>query len=277
VSSTTTKVIAGCSVGCLLVVAAAAMVGWLGYRWAKDAVATVENAAATQHELTETFGRVDEFVPSLDPGVPADRLEVFLSVREALSEPRRELIEAVDLVAPPGDGSQAPGGLRMAAAGARLAPRTLALTNARNQTLLDAGMGLGEYTWIYWLSYHAWLGHPVGESQLHEVMAARAAAGESMQLQFSGNLEPESIRWRLRLDLVSMLENLVTALEGDPQRRQWRLEVTTVLAETEADPEKLPWGDGVPDPVAQTLEPYREGLEATYSQATNVFELLDLD
>lgn len=98
-----------------------------------------------------------------------------------------------------------------------------------------------------------------------------------MQLQFSGNLEPESIRWRLRLDLVSMLENLATALEGDPQRRQWRREVTTALAETEADSEKLPWGDGVPDPVAQALEPYREGLEATYSPATNVFELLDLD
>jgi hypothetical protein len=29
--------------------------------------------------------------------------------------------------------------------------------------------------------------------------------------------------------------------------------------------------------VAQTLEPYREGLEATYSPASNVFELLDLD
>jgi hypothetical protein len=253
------------------------MIGWVGYRWAEDAVATVEGAAAAQRELDETYGPVDEFVPFPDPGVPADRLEVFLSVRDALSEPRRELIEAVERVAPPGDGVQAPGGLRMAAAGARLAPRTLRLTTARNQALLDAGMGLGEYVWIYWLSYHAWLGHPVGESQLHEVMAARSAAGNTMQLNFSGYLEPERIRWRLRLDLISMLDNLATALAGDPQRQWWRSQVAAAIADIQADPEMLPWRNGVPDAVAQTLEPFRERLEATYSPAANVFELLELD
>ena len=30
---------------------------------------------------------------------------------------------------------------------------------ARNEALLAQGMGLGEYTWIYALTYHVWLGH----------------------------------------------------------------------------------------------------------------------
>ncbi len=55
-----------------------------------------------------------------------------------------------------------------------MAPRLLEFAGARNQALLDVGMGLGEYTWIYWLTYHAWLGHPVGDSLLNEIMEASA-------------------------------------------------------------------------------------------------------
>ena len=33
------------------------------------------------------------------------------------------------------------------------------LFEARNQALLDKGMGIGEYTYIYILAYYSWLGH----------------------------------------------------------------------------------------------------------------------
>jgi hypothetical protein len=38
----------------------------------------------------------------------------------------------------------------------------------------------------------------------------------------------------------------------------------------------MPWEDGLPEAFAVGLEPYRDRLEATYSPATNQFELLEL-
>ena len=43
-SSTTTKVLAGCGVGCLLVLLAIGGVTWMGYRWTKETIETVESA-----------------------------------------------------------------------------------------------------------------------------------------------------------------------------------------------------------------------------------------
>ena len=36
-SNTTTKVLAGCGVGCLLITVALVGLGWMGYRWARTA------------------------------------------------------------------------------------------------------------------------------------------------------------------------------------------------------------------------------------------------
>lgn len=275
-SSTSSKVLTGCAFGCLALMIVVGVVGWMGYRWTQDAVATVETAAEAERELEERFGRVREFRPPLDHGLSEERLEIFLSLRELLSVPRRELAEAVAGIAPTeGDGKPA-GGLRTAGAGMRIAPRTLELNRARNQALLDNGMGLGEYTWYYWLSYYAWLGHPPAESELHDALAERAASGGTMQMSFGGDLEPERMTWRLRRDLLAMLTNHVEDLAGDPERTDWREEVEAEIREVDADPDRVPWQDGVPQAIADRLEPYRDRLESTYSPATNIFELLVL-
>jgi hypothetical protein len=38
------------------------------------------------------------------------------------------------------------------------------LNQLRNEALLAHRMGLGEYTWLYVLAYHSWLGNPVPDS-----------------------------------------------------------------------------------------------------------------
>ena len=44
-SSTSSKVLTGCAFGCLALLIVVGVVGWMGYRWTQDAVATVETAA----------------------------------------------------------------------------------------------------------------------------------------------------------------------------------------------------------------------------------------
>jgi len=276
-ASTTSKVLAGCGVGCLLVVIMGVGAGFMGYRWVKDTTETAEEAGRIGRELEETYGPARAFVPAPGPGVPSDRMEVFLAVRDALTESREELASAVRGLASAAEDGGVASGFRVAGAGVSLAPRTLAFVSARNQALLDAGMGVGEYCWIYWFTYEAWLGHPADDSELHDFMEEHNSEHGSVQIHVDGGMEPERITWQLRRDITAMLHNLENALAADPDQADLLEAVTAELVELDADPGRVPWQDGLPEAFAVGLAPYRERLEATYSSATNPFELRELE
>jgi hypothetical protein len=276
-TSTTSKVLTGCGIGCLLVIVFAAGVSFMGYRWVKDTTEAVEEAGRVERALEEQYGPTRAFVPPAGPGVPADRMEIFLAVREGLTERRDELASAVTGLASAAEARGAASGLRAARAGVSLAPLALGFANARNQALLDAEMGMGEYTWIYWFSYHAWVGHPAGDSELHDVMNRPTSGEGSVQFHIDGGMEPEQITWRLRRDITAMLRNLESELATDPDAADLFQAVTAELAELEADPGRVPWQTGLPENFAVGMEPYRDRLEATYSRATNPFELVEFE
>jgi hypothetical protein len=187
------------------------------------------------------------------------------------------LEEAISgLVPGEGEGGMT-GGLRAARAGTRIAPRTLDFSRARNEALLSAGMGFGEYTWIYWLTCDAWLGNPADASTLHDLMAERSTSDGSVQVHFGGAMEPERVTWRLRRNITAMLRNLDEDLAADSEPSGLRELVTAELETLEADPARIPWEDGLPEPFTAGLEPYRDRFEASYSPATNPFELLELE
>ncbi len=276
-STTTSKVLTGCGIGCLLAIVLIVGFGWMGYRWARLAADAVESVGQTEARLEERFGPVRGFRPPVDGRIPADRLEAFLMVRESLTAQRTELEEAIAGLTPGEGESGMTGGLRAARAGAQMAPRALGFSRARNESMLSADMGFGEYTWIYWLTYDAWLGNPADASTLHDVMAERSTSDGSIQFHFGGGMEPERIAWRLRRDVTAMLRNLDEDLAADSDLSGLKELVKAELQELEADPARIPWEDGLPEEFAVGLEPYRTRLEATYSPATNPFELLELD
>jgi len=250
---------------------------YMGYRWVRDTTEAVEEAGRVERELEDRYGSVLAFVPPAVPGVPNDRMEVFLAVRESMSEERDELERAVNGLASVGEGGGVASGLRAAKAGVSLAPLTFGLTNARNRALLEQGMGMGEYTWIYWMTYFAWLGHSAEESKLHEIMEERDSEHGSVRIHMDGGMEPERVTWRLRRDIRAMLKNLERELAADPEKADMLEAVTAELAELDADPGRVPWQDGLPEAFAAGLDPYRERLETTYSGATNPFELIEFD
>ena len=273
-SNTTTKVLAGCGVGCLLLTIAVAGLGWMGYRWAKTAAEVVEAAELAERELEAKYGSAGEFTPPADGQAIADRIEAFLAVRELMKPERTALSEAVAALAPADGGTV--GGLRAARAGISMAPRILEFAGARNKSLLEVGMGSGEYVWFYWLTYHAWIGHPVGESLLEELLEARSETGGSMQMHID-TMDTEHLEWQLRRNLVAMLRNLENEIAADPERTELSEMVASELASIETDPSRTPWPDGLPETFVVGLDPYRDRLEESYSPATNPFELLQLD
>jgi hypothetical protein len=95
-------------------------------------------------------------------GVPtADRLEAFLAVRGELAEWRRIMATASGEFAVDRQ-RQRSGGLKdlvnLVNTGSDLMPTYAGFWVARNEALLDQGMGPHEYSFIYRLVYHTWLG-----------------------------------------------------------------------------------------------------------------------
>ena len=275
-SNTTTKVLAGCGVGCLLALLALGGLGWMGYRWARTAAEVVEAAELAERQLEATYGPTRDFRPPLDGRLPADRLEAFISVRQLMQVERDALAEAIDGLRPYDADGQATGGLRAMRSVVGMAPRIIDFARARNEALLEVGMGPGEFAWIYWLTYHAWLGHPVGESLLLEHMEARAEADDTLEMHIDG-MDVEHAREQLRDDIGEMLQNLSDGLAATAADSELRDLVAAELAELSADSVRLPWQDGAPELLVDGLEPFRDRLEASYSPATNPFELLELD
>jgi hypothetical protein len=188
---------------------------------------------------------------------------------------RAALAESVEALAPVEGEGRTSSGLRAARAGLGMAPRILEFAAARNDALLEAEMGLGEYAWIYWMAYHAWLGHPVDDSRLRDVIEERAEYDGSAQIHIDG-MDGDEIRRERQRDLLAMLRNLAQELATRDDASELHELVTAELAVAEAEWGRVPWQDGLPEPFTFGLEPYRGRLEESYSAATNPFELLEL-
>lgn len=81
----------GCGLGCagLLVLVVLTMI-W-GIFLVGDSRRGYETAEKTLKNLEEAFGAPGDFVPAADGSIPAERLEVFLDVREATQEYRADI------------------------------------------------------------------------------------------------------------------------------------------------------------------------------------------
>lgn len=263
------KVAAGCAIGCALVVFVIVAAGIGGWRLVKGTIDGMRAAAETQRELEARFGGPRDWVPPLDGAVPAERMEAFLEVRGLLAESRLELDRMLTaLVAPKGD-QTLPGAIRALEAGASIGPAVGDYLAARDRALLDVGMGLGEWTWIDVLVYHAWLGEPLTPPD-----EPRSGDGR-VQVHVGGDLSAEGGVRQARGDVYAMMRNLREALEAagdvDPA---WRDAVEQEMTRLRGDPSRLPWQDGAPDRVAGSFEPFRERLQATWSPRTAVFDLV---
>jgi hypothetical protein len=248
----------------------------MGYRWTKSSIEAVEAAERAEQQLEEEYGSVRQFHPPYEGRISEDRMETFLSVRDTTQPQRQALAEAIAALAPADGEGRTVGGLRAARAGISLAPRILEFAKVRNETLLEVEMGPGEYAWNYWLTYHAWLGHPAGESLLSDIMEMRSSSDGSVQMHMDG-FDTEEMTRQLRRDLRAMLRNLEQELADRPEMSDVHDLVVAELAAVDEDSHRMPWQDGLPEAFAIDLEPYRDRLEGSYSPATNPFELLELD
>jgi hypothetical protein len=258
----TKKWLLGCGIGCggLVVLVIVGVVGSSFVFMGK-----FREAIADREILDERHGEQAAFIPPLDGAVAPERLQAFLTVRSAVMEvcaefeatalhfqhmdqleedtPKREVLVEV---------------MKLSGDVFKMVPRLGDFFHARNTTLLAVDMGLGEYTYIYVLAY----GERLGTGGVEE--------GESF---FGDTVQNQRIPGVLGQMLRNQLAAVVAAEAAGEELGEWRQRLEAEIERLDAEPDRLPWQDGLPPAIAASLAPFRDPLDDLFCTATVGLEL----
>jgi hypothetical protein len=222
----------------------------------------LQEAGKALDELDRSLGSEAAFSPAPTGAIPAERMELFLELRRTLvtvCEDYGTVQKGFDAVAEleekdrgePGE----VGDVTIGLGGAALAitPFLARFFEQRNNALLEASMGLQEYSYIYAAAYHDIL---LSENTRNEIFSDGDA------------LSPEA-SIMLRECLARQLEAMGHA-DGDSAQRG---ALEAELKMMEGDPARLVWQDGLPDAVRASITPYRDQLDRTFCGAAAGLEM----
>jgi hypothetical protein len=260
VSDSSGQWLKGCALGCggLVVFFVLALVGMsVSMRTAFD------DAHEDRQILVEQFGENDVYTPVVDGSVPEDRVAAFLMVREALAEVHSE-IEGVDgemadfetMVEgeEPALRETLPAVFRMTKAMMGLPWIFGKIERTRNRALVEAEMGLGEYSYIYTVAYHDQMLSDKSDANLFTASVANS---------------------RVRTELRGMIERQLAAARTDGADEEMIAVLSAEWDALERDDRRIPWQDGLPEQISVSFVAERARLDATYSAASAEFELLN--
>jgi hypothetical protein len=284
-SSTASKWLIGCGIGCGVVILLAVILGLGGYFFVKNIADGFEETEAIAETLKERYGEVKEFTPDPEGAIRQERLEAFLSVRNSMEPVKVEFENSINILSDEERESQlkeepSAGVLTKIKTGFGIIPLIAEFYTRRNQGLLDAEMGLGEYYFIYVVSYYSWLGKSPGDGLEYNLrdddehdrgVYWRGSRSEDLENRLDDVLR------QLNRQILPMLQNQFAKLTGidvSPIRGPWRKALTAEIEAMEADRFRLPWQDGLPDVLEASLRPYRGRLETSYSKVLNSLEMV---
>ena len=284
-SSTASKWLIGCGIGCGVVILLAVILGLGGYFFVKNIVDGFEETEAIADTLKERYGEIKEFAPDREGAIRQGRLEAFLSVRNSMKPVRETLESSLHILSEEESESQfedepTPGVLTKIKTGFGIIPLIAEFYAKRNQALLDAEMGLGEYYFIYVVSYYSWLGKSPGDGLEYNLRDEdEEDRGVYWRRGKSEDLEDrlDSVLKQLNRQTLPMLQNQFAKLTGidvSPIRDPWREALAAEIEAMETDRFRLPWQDGLPDALEASLRPFRGRLEVGYSKILNSLEMV---
>jgi hypothetical protein len=262
-TSTGQKWLIGCGVGCGVLVLVAAMAGTGACYMFKDIAEEFEEVKASHDAVVAEFGEHDQFTPAADGSVAPERMQAFLAVRAGMQESRAKLHELFAKFPPDEDNGfmmffKVIGGM------AGMIDDAVAYIDARNNVLMDNGIGYGEYLYIYTSVYYAWLERDLADGPMHDGQRI-FDGGDST---FGVNQSYKSYR----KFMLAVLRNQLDALPEEADDA-WRARLLQEIDATDRDRQHIVWRGDLPPALEASIEPFRAELEASYDEMTNCFEL----
>jgi len=257
--SSTKKWLKGCGIGCavVFVLFILSLVGGSVFL-----LHPFRDAIEIREELDEAYGDQATYTPPADGLIPPERIEAFLDVRAALTALCPEF-ETTALQFEQIDGLEQDTSKKevlstffeLSKEMFGMGPRMGRFFEVRNQALLDAGMGRGEYTYIYLVAYRDRFFSPTRDF----AGAERSRYGPNR---------------RVRGALTQMLNNQLEAVdarllvESNPELAAFRVALAEETSRLEGDPEAWPWQEALPATVSASLSPYRAQLDPLFCEYT---------
>lgn len=282
------KIKKGLGIGCaILFIAFMMLLGGTVY-FARQMGKDYKVVKELETQLVEAHG-LSTRLPDQFNGLPSsEQLESFLAVRERTSEWRLKVETSFhELMAD--EGLEEVEGfkhfLRVLKASRDLAPVFSGFWTARNQSLLDNGMGMGEYIYLYFLTYNSWLGLDPsdGARDAGAFLSGLGATGPMVKQgaerddDLLDDVQRRQWAWqqvnRLMLPLMQQAARQ-SSVSSDPAVLIWAEELQQEIQAMQDDPLRIPFAGVLPEAAGQGFEPYRGRLEGTYSVTVNPIELI---
>ena len=273
-ASTGKKVATGCGIGCLLIVIILGGLGtctYLGVRNVKDHAEGIDESFEV---LDDRFGSPEDFTPPAGGRVAADRMAVFLALRDDLLVKGAQSIETLTTL----DGDA--GILAKIRAGMHLIGSVLDFVEIRNAALIDHDMSPGEYLYLYTTVYYSWLGKDPGDGP--DFRLSGDDEDDGVNVRWSGSDHDEDARADRarevrrtfnRLALGWFANGLAAIEAGGAIDPEWRRQLSTESEALRTDPVRLAWQDGLPAALETSVAPFREDLESRYDPYLNALEM----
>ncbi|MCP4572532.1 MAG: hypothetical protein GY838_09305 [bacterium] len=265
----------GCGIGCGLMIIIAGGIGTCGYLGVKKIADDAEGLDEGFETLEEVYGEPGDFTPEMDGTIRSERLEVFLDIRQDLATPREELGDILATLDDEGGGNV----IDKIKAGFGLVPGLFRFIDQRNQVLVERGMGLGEYSHIYSVAYFAWLEKDPGDGpgfQLNGDDEGEGSVRWGVHTESGGDereRREEDIRRYLHRIQRRMLENQIAAAEAGALEEARLDELRAEASRMDDRSRRLLWENELPEPLRESLEPFRTRLEESYSPQVNAVEM----
>ena len=278
------KWLVGCGIGCGLFVLLLAGAGTVGFFSVKKFTERADRIEETFDRMDAEYGRPSDFVPELDGSVPAGRMEVFLAVREEMREVQQEVSDMFRTL----DGENGAGVVAKFKAGIRFIPALFVFIEERNNIMLERGMGVGEYQYIYALSYYGLLDKDPSDGPGFTVVSDeedRDSNEWNWEVRSGDDSEEETREKRARevrkfVNRVQsrVIRNQLEALDeagyvDGLDFEIWRAQVQAEAEAMDREALRLLWEEGLPEQIRESLEYYRDRLDATYDDMTSILEM----
>jgi hypothetical protein len=283
--STASKWLIGCGIGCGVVIILAIILGVSGFVFVRNIMHGFKETENLMETITERYGKIEEFCPDPEGGIRRERLEAFLSVRRAMAPAAEELERSLNILSYDRREEEfkeepAPGALTKIRTGLRMVPQIAEFYRSRNQALLDTEMGLGEYYFIYIVSYFSWLGKSPADGPPFQIVSDEdEGRGIIYRRRRRETLEDrlDYMLKRIRRQILPMLQNQyekLTESYAGGAKESWRKLLAAEIDAMESDRFRLPWQDRLPEALRVSLEPFRARLEGSYNATLNPFEIV---
>ena len=281
-ASTTQKWFIGCGIGCgFLILIIAIIVGGTIFA-VKDVIKDGKSIEESNDALVEAFGTPDEFTPTADGAITADRMEIFLKAREETTEPRTKMANILHTLDDESD-EGGRGAMAKLKAGLTMIPAILSYINTRNEVLLENGMGDGEYTYIYTMAYFAYLDKDLTDGPSFQMSGDddgdEDGGGMNWRVQ-SGSSDKKvrskrekNVRRQMHRLQMSFLDNQIASLgefSGSEDLKAALDDEREAMLESRR---RLLWEEGLPPAIEASLEPFAGELNDSYLPVLNVIEI----